>query len=156
MRSFYYLHGDQEGIGLNNFYCKKCDIFSEKSHFEDVLHEATANNLIRIGLKYLAYSEKSLRPDNWPNLFDKNLLIELDANLYPARGMRRKAINPTTRFLILKRDKYRCQICGRKQSNGITLHIDHRIAVAKGGTNDIKNLWTLCSECNLGKGTNNL
>jgi HNH endonuclease len=56
------------------------------------------------------------------------------------------------RFAILKRDRYRCQVCGRSAQDGTTLEVDHRIPRAKGGTNDPANLWTLCYECNRGKG----
>lgn len=139
MKPLYYLHGDQEDFGSNDYYCKKCDIFAEQSHFDNEPHGATTNKSIRHGLKFLAHSENPLRSDNWHNIFDRKLLLELDdLNPLSSKNVRRKAITPSTRFSILKRDKYTCQICGRRQSNGITLHIDHRIAVAKGGTNDIK------------------
>jgi 5-methylcytosine-specific restriction endonuclease McrA len=39
----------------------------------------------------------------------------------------------------------------RKAEDGAALHVDHRLAVAKGGSNDEGNLWTLCDRCNLGK-----
>jgi len=55
------------------------------------------------------------------------------------------------RFLILKRDGYKCQLCG-VTAEGARLHVDHRIPRANGGTNAPENLWTLCETCNLGKG----
>jgi 5-methylcytosine-specific restriction endonuclease McrA len=64
---------------------------------------------------------------------------------------RRDPVSPKTRFLILKRDSYRCQICGARASDDMTLEVDHRIPVAKGGLNTDDNLWTLCAECNAGK-----
>lgn len=33
----------------------------------------------------------------------------------------------------------------------MTLHVDHILPVCQGGTNDIENLITACSDCNLGK-----
>jgi hypothetical protein len=70
----------------------------------------------------------------------------------------REPISLRTRFYILKRDEYRCQICGAAPSLNPTtqLHIDHKMPVAAGGTSDISNLWVLCSQCNLGKGVNSL
>jgi hypothetical protein len=70
----------------------------------------------------------------------------------------REPISTRTRFFILKRDGYRCQICGAdaKTDTSVQLHIDHKTAVAKGGSSDISNLWVLCSRCNLGKGTSDL
>ncbi len=55
------------------------------------------------------------------------------------------------RFLILKRDGYRCQMCGATAEDA-RLHVDHKIARATGGSDDPENLWTLCEPCNLGKG----
>lgn len=46
---------------------------------------------------------------------------------------------------IFERDKFTCQICGIQQN----LTIDHKIPLAKeGGTNDLKNLHTVCMQCN--------
>ena len=62
----------------------------------------------------------------------------------------RRPIPSRLRFLVLERDGYRCQICGRT-ANGTTLEVDHKVPVAKGGTDSLKNLWTLCFDCNRGK-----
>jgi hypothetical protein len=62
-----------------------------------------------------------------------------------------RSLPPSLRFRIFKRDKYRCQICGRSADDGVKLEVDHKIAWANGGGNDIDNLWTLCNECNAGK-----
>jgi 5-methylcytosine-specific restriction endonuclease McrA len=58
------------------------------------------------------------------------------------------------RFATLKRDKYRCRLCGTAAEDGdhVRLEVDHRIARFNGGTNDPGNLWTLCFACNRGKG----
>lgn len=55
------------------------------------------------------------------------------------------------RFLILRRDGYRCQLCGAKASDGVQLEIDHKHPKSRGGKDDPENLWTLCRECNQGK-----
>lgn len=76
-----------------------------------------------------------------------------------ARGIsrsNRKPLLPSLRFQILKRDGYRCQICGSRAVDNAVLHVDHRVPVARGGTNDWANLWTLCRECNAGKATRDL
>ena len=64
---------------------------------------------------------------------------------------KRKPIKPSLRFEILKRDNYRCQMCGVTAKDGAALEIDHITPVAKGGTNDAGNLQVLCRECNAGK-----
>ena len=52
---------------------------------------------------------------------------------------------------VFKRDNYRCVECGASKDDGATLHVDHKIPVSKGGTDELDNLQTLCSECNLNK-----
>lgn len=63
----------------------------------------------------------------------------------------RANISPSLRFDILTRDNYTCQLCGKNQRDGAKLEVDHKLPVAKGGTNEIYNLWTLCWTCNSGK-----
>lgn len=64
----------------------------------------------------------------------------------------RDKITKSLRYDIFKRDGFRCVLCGRSvQDDKITLHLDHFIPLAGGGTSDYDNLRTLCSDCNLGK-----
>lgn len=64
---------------------------------------------------------------------------------------KRKPIKPSLRFQVLKRDGYRCQMCGVTAKDGATLEIDHITPVSKGGSNDADNLQVLCRDCNAGK-----
>ena len=64
---------------------------------------------------------------------------------------KREAIPRKVRFEVFKRDLFTCQYCGRKAPE-VVLHLDHIDPVANGGTDDIVNLITSCSGCNLGKG----
>jgi len=66
------------------------------------------------------------------------------------RLRRRRMVSKKLRFMILERDKYRCRICG-KSANETKLEVDHKVPVAKGGTDSLDNLWTLCIDCNRGK-----
>lgn len=71
----------------------------------------------------------------------------------PASPHKRQPIRPSVRFAVLSRDHYRCVCCGRSaEVDGVKLEVDHRIPVAKGGTNRLDNLQTLCMTCNRGKG----
>ncbi|MBQ5773199.1 MAG: HNH endonuclease [Clostridia bacterium] len=62
-------------------------------------------------------------------------------------------INHRLRFLVLKRDNFKCCACGASPAKdpSVELHIDHIIPWSKGGETTIDNLQTLCSKCNLGK-----
>ncbi len=51
------------------------------------------------------------------------------------------------RKYVFERDQYLCQSCGKNQTHS-KLTIDHIIALAIGGTNDLSNLQTLCFDCN--------
>lgn len=74
----------------------------------------------------------------------------------PIKRTRAEVLSTAVRFRVLRRDGYRCQICGRSAADGVVLEVDHKIPRAHGGKNGEANLWTLCFDCNRGKGTNNL
>ena len=52
---------------------------------------------------------------------------------------------------ILKRDGYKCVVCGAGEESGIELHVDHVKAKDKGGIATIENGQTLCSIHNFRK-----
>jgi len=64
---------------------------------------------------------------------------------------KRAPIGPKIRFEVFKRDRFTCQYCG-SSSPEVILHIEHVKPVSKGGHDDMLNLVTACSRCNLGKG----
>ena len=68
---------------------------------------------------------------------------------------KRKQVGDKLRFEVFKRDSFKCQYCGRSAPE-VVLHVDHIKAVARGGGNEITNLITACSDCNLGKGARKL
>jgi 5-methylcytosine-specific restriction endonuclease McrA len=49
---------------------------------------------------------------------------------------------------ILKRDGYRCVMCGAGRENGVELHVDHIKPKDMGGLATIENGQTLCSQHN--------
>ena len=63
----------------------------------------------------------------------------------------REAVGRRRRFAIFRRDGFRCQLCGASHDGNTKLHVDHKVPLAKGGSNEDDNLWTLCEDCNLGK-----
>jgi hypothetical protein len=65
----------------------------------------------------------------------------------------REQITLSLRYSILRRDNFKCVLCGRSPATDTStiLEIDHIIPVSRGGTNDPKNLRTTCFECNRGK-----
>lgn len=69
----------------------------------------------------------------------------------PAENLNR-APNPKLRMKILKRDDYRCKVCGRRATDNsdIQLHVHHIRPWEQGGITDEKNLIVLCHTCHLG------
>ncbi|MCH5171293.1 MAG: HNH endonuclease [Erysipelotrichales bacterium] len=76
--------------------------------------------------------------------------------IIPSESLKHKTpreINLRLRYLVLKRDNFKCCICGSSPAKdpSVELHIDHIVPWSKGGETIIDNLQTLCSKCNLGK-----
>lgn len=69
--------------------------------------------------------------------------------------MTRTPVSKSIRFEVFKRDRFTCQYCGATAPEAV-LHCDHIHPVAEGGDNDLLNLVTACSSCNLGKGAKRL
>ena len=80
--------------------------------------------------------------------YDKN--VEQEEKVC-TKEYQRKLMTDSLRQDILKRDGFRCVICGRTANDGVKLHVDHIIPIAKGGKTVKENLRTLCEECNWGK-----
>lgn len=59
-------------------------------------------------------------------------------------------ISKRLRFMILKRDNFTCNYCGRKAPD-VILHIDHIKPYSKWWLTEDNNLVTSCADCNLWK-----
>ncbi len=64
-----------------------------------------------------------------------------------------RGANYRLRFLVMRRDSFRCVQCGKSPAihAGVNLVIDHVNPWSKGGETVLENLQTLCQECNTGK-----
>lgn len=77
----------------------------------------------------------------------KKIGFECTLSEYYAKDQR-KRMTKELREKIAKRDNYTCQICGKYMPDGVGLHIDHIVPIAKGGKTVESNLQVLCSKCN--------
>lgn len=70
-----------------------------------------------------------------------------------AKHKTRRDINWRLRFLVMRRDNFKCKNCGRSPATNPSaiLHVDHIKAWTNGGETILENLQTLCSVCNIGK-----
>lgn len=82
------------------------------------------------------------------NTFSK---IEEQKTFEAKKNEERSKMSDSLRYDILKRDAFKCTICGASAQEGAKLHVDHIIPVAKGGKTTKNNLRTLCFSCNIGK-----
>jgi hypothetical protein len=69
---------------------------------------------------------------------------------YKENKYKRKAVNPTVRYRVMERDKFKCVLCGATAKDDL-LELDHIVAVSDGGGNEESNLRVLCYHCNVGR-----
>lgn len=86
-------------------------------------------------------------------LHQDGYLIKVRKGVYhykPDAVKRRKLEDFTAaqKAAILKRDKYRCVVCGKGRKEGVELHIDHIKPKDLGGKATLENGQTLCSQHN--------
>lgn len=68
----------------------------------------------------------------------------------PLLKSRKSNLSKSLRYKILKRDGFKCVLCGSTAQETL-LEVDHKMAVVHGGKDIEENLRTLCIECNQGK-----
>lgn len=56
-----------------------------------------------------------------------------------------EALDEATRFAVLDRDDYQCQVCGRRGEEHQRIH--HVVYRSQGGGHDLTNLVTVCWKC---------
>ena len=86
--------------------------------------------------------------DEIDSAYSINLIPDIE---YVGAREEREKVTPKLRYQIMKRDHFRCVICGASAEEGARLHVDHIQPVSKGGKTVESNLRTLCDKCNLGK-----
>ena len=66
------------------------------------------------------------------------------------RGISDGYVPGSVRYEVLKRAKYRCELCGAHEDQA-ALHVDHIVPRAKGGSDELSNFQGLCVTCNTNK-----
>lgn len=80
------------------------------------------------------------------------LQLEYNQTKEARKKFERNKLTKSLRYDVLRRDNFKCVICGRTSQDGAFLHVDHILPIARGGETKLDNLQTLCENCNLGKG----
>jgi hypothetical protein len=93
-----------------------------------------------------AFADYQNNKISWEELLvgiNKNDLISEDKRDIPLR----------LRYEVLKRDNFRCVLCGNSPAKtpDLALHADHIVPFSKGGQTTLENLRTACFDCNIGR-----
>lgn len=72
------------------------------------------------------------------------------SNIWQHRFNAKGYVSGSIRYEVLKRAKYRCELCGASAEE-VALHVDHIIPRNKGGQDDLTNFQALCITCNTNK-----
>ncbi|MCS7092287.1 MAG: HNH endonuclease [Patescibacteria group bacterium] len=110
--------------------------------------------------KYVKLYGKKPR-DIWRSirkLHEEGFLIKIKKGVYcyDPEAVVRKHVDDFTKEQkeeILKRDNYKCVICGRGRKEGVELHVDHIQPKYLGGKSIVENGQTLCAQHNFIKKT---
>ncbi len=75
---------------------------------------------------------------------------QIDSVINHAPSRVRRTLSLRKRFFVMKRDGFVCVRCGA-HGHGVRLEVNHHVPFAKGGTDALDNLETLCFDCNRGQ-----
>jgi 5-methylcytosine-specific restriction endonuclease McrA len=113
------------------------------------------------GIRVCFISERSCSRDAMNLLFAQNPEIDflwtrgiefrkIGATRGGSVSIKREPIGLSKRYAVMKKDGFQCVLCGSSGKEA-KLEIDHIVPVSAGGGEEIKNLRTLCFNCNRGK-----
>lgn len=126
--------------------------FFEKNPNRDIKHPEVVDWVV---VAYKKLTGKVFRdPDRAiRQLAQSGFLIKIAKGIYrydPKKAYKRELedFTATQKEAILKRDGYKCVICGRGKKEGVELHVDHIKPKDLGGEATIENGQTLCSQHN--------
>ena len=116
-------------------------------HTKDVVDWVNSTYLERTG-KIFRDPDRGIR-----SLYQKGFLQKIAKGVYKydpkyAQNKRQADFSSAQKNEILKRDGYKCVICGAGRENGAELHVDHIKPKDMGGLATIENGQTLCSQHN--------
>jgi predicted restriction endonuclease len=117
----------------------------------EVVDWATTEWSARTGGKVFRDPDRAIR-----KLAQSGILIKIAKGIYRYEpdSVNKKELEEFTdaqKRKIMKRDNYRCVVCGRGRENGVELQVDHIKPKDQGGKATIENGETLCAQHNFQK-----
>lgn len=133
--------------------------YEDKLFNKRILHEPISGLSIHLSATYVSpkgrnfYRQKlDVNYDEFVGALNYTLqLIKKRATRQYQIKVERSKMSDSLRYNVMKRDGFRCCICGSSAEDGVKLHVDHIVPVSRGGKTEMSNLRTLCDRCNLGK-----
>jgi ATP adenylyltransferase len=137
---------------------------AQVSYYESILKVHPRNTLVKVH-KILAMENGEWSIPNFEKLSSAEVeeLADLCSEkldiawarhgerIFALRNLTRSYVPGSVRYEVLKRAKFRCELCGCS-SEVRSLDVDHIVPVSRGGRNDPTNYQALCSTCNQNKG----
>lgn len=140
-----------KGKGLPYFIYRKV----EQEIVSDIILHPTCKPKVLCKSSYTSpkgrNSYRDSRTFSYSELIDEYNIVCDKIEKRQSKEFQRKLMTASLRYNILKRDAFKCVLCGRSKLDGVKLHVDHILPVSKGGKTVPSNLRTLCADCNLGK-----
>jgi len=129
--------------------------FFKKNSNRDIHHPEVVDWVV---VEYKKRTGKVFRdPDRGiRRLHQDGLLIKIEKGIYRydpnvAKKRELEDFTEAQKEEIMKRDNYRCVICGRGLADGVELQVDHIKPKDRGGKAEIENGQTLCAQHNFQK-----
>lgn len=97
----------------------------------------------------------AVTPRHYTECREYSIYSEISSGKKRKAPKRRLGLSPKVRWQVLTRDAFACQYCGRRPPE-VSLEVDHKVAVADGGTDDPENLVSACTDCNRGEGAQSI
>lgn len=127
----------------------------ERTICQNLIREPVTEPEITIRASYRSPKGRNYYQEGWT--YTHRTVKETMEALQRSQALRSQAsyersqLSRSLRYDILKRDHFRCVLCGASSRDGVKLHVDHIVPVSKGGRTVPENLRTLCEHCNIGK-----
>jgi 5-methylcytosine-specific restriction endonuclease McrA len=122
------------------------------SEYADELDRELAYKYYKSGqYKHFDSRWQGITPHHYTECREYSIFATFAGNKPSKPSVRPGQISPQRRMHVFVRDNHTCVYCGRRPPE-VKLHVDHKVSVKDGGTDDLANLVTACEECNLGKG----
>jgi len=127
------------------------------SKYADEIHDIVHERLGAQGIDGSDYRWQwsAVTPRHYTECREYSIYSEVSSGKRKKTSKVRPGLSPKVRWQVLARDAFTCQYCGRRPPE-VSLEVDHKIAVADGGSDDSENLTSACTDCNRGKGAQSI